>query len=87
MEKKYRYFTNAFEDWTGNKWVWKNEDGTQNHPMDSGDERIIAFYMGFLMGSKGQMHLREKLGDLKYIESKIKLLKKEIGKLQINKHN
>lgn len=46
-EKKVKSFKEAFQKQFGFDWPWKKEDGTLNHPMDSEDDQVKFFYLGY----------------------------------------
>jgi len=79
MEKRYMHFNYAFEHWTGKKWEWKI-NGEQNHPMDSEDPTVRAFYTGFILARKGQKFLQDKMKELKNVELKLNQIKRDIAK-------
>ena len=56
MEKKYRYFTECYNHYTGKPWDWE-ENG---NPEDA-DAYTRGLYHGFTMAKKGQDTLREQL--------------------------
>lgn len=82
MDNKYKYFNKAFEDWTGTKWNWKKEDNTKNHPMDSDDLEIRAFYQGFRYAKKGQGSILNEMSKLKSIEMQLSNFKQDLKKFR-----
>jgi len=53
MEKKYRYFTECYNHYTGKPWDWE-ENG---NPEDA-DAYTRGLYHGFTMAKKGQKELQ-----------------------------
>lgn len=77
--RKYRHFNYAYEFWAGDKWEWTNKDGTPNHPMDSDDATIKAFYTGFTLARKGQKLLIEKTQELERIRVKLNEIERHVN--------
>lgn len=79
MQAKYRNFTDAYKDFRGEKWVWKKEDGTENHPLFSEDMEIRAFYRGWYLAKQGQKELLEMKSNFEFLNDRFKELEKKLN--------
>jgi len=79
LHKENKDFCYAYESWRGEKWEWKI-GREQNHPMNSGDKEIEAFYQGFMAAKRGHKYYLEKIKTIQNIEEQIKLLVKDLKK-------
>lgn len=81
ITKNQKYFNHAFEEWSGKMWEW-TINGKPNHPMDSKDKEVIAFYLGFRAAKKGQDAVLGMFRSLKSIQKDFDSLKNELDKFK-----
>ena len=79
--KSQRYFNHAHKDWSGKEWEW-TVNGKPNHPMDSSDPQVRAFYQGFRAAKGGQDAVLRMFNRLKTIQKDFDDLKRELDRFK-----
>ena len=79
ITKSQRYFNHAFKEWCGLMWEW-TVNGESNHPIDSPNIEVVAFYKGFRAAKEGQDAVLKMLSDLRRVQKDFDKIKLELDK-------
>ena len=77
LREKHVFFHRAYKKWKGREWEW-TIDGKENHPLNSEDPEVVAFYKGFAYSRTYQLELIEQLRKMQELDKSMLDIKQSI---------